>query len=284
MSLKIIAGNEGFLDHKCDNRLRAQLLLWLNGDKGERSVKYTGTSWWVLRNPGKWRLPLEDGGWPGWATCEGDAPSPRQRRPEHPPYLRSIPGPPWALGAQTLGLSGFYDHLPPHSILPYLYLLSIFRITLSRPGNAFNSRLSLTPGCLPTPLRSPWNCRRWEGGQGCQQPLDQYVGVKGALPRVSLCFGAESAKSARGAPGSLQVLQPEGHSAGAQQPSTGRSAPCRRWPRSPGSPGAWSHLRLCCDRLAAAPQHVLSRGAGFLMRVLQPSRLSSELEASSARQ
>lgn len=160
------------------------------------------------------------------------------------------------MGAQTLGLSGFYDQLPPHSILPYLYLLSVFRIPLSRPGNAFNSRLHLTPGCLPTPLRSPGTLEGGREVKGANSPWTSMWVLRRPCPACLFDSGQSQLRAPAELPGSLQVLQPEGHPAGAQQPPTGWSAPWRRL-HSPGSPGAWPHLRLCCDRLAA----VLCRGA-----------------------
>lgn len=76
--------------------------------------------------PAVWRLLLEDGVeglfLPGEELGRGTAPSPSQGHPEHPPYLRSILGGLWGLGAQTLGMSGFSDHLPPNSVLSYFYL------------------------------------------------------------------------------------------------------------------------------------------------------------------
>ena len=67
------------------------------------------------------------GGWgggssPGEELGRGTAPTPSQGHPEHPPYLRSILGGLWGLGAQTLGMSGVSDHLPPNSVLSYFYL------------------------------------------------------------------------------------------------------------------------------------------------------------------
>lgn len=69
------------------------------------------------------------GGWgegagPGEELGRRTAPSPSQGHTEHPPYLRSILRGLWGLGAQTLGMSGFSDHLPPNSVLFYLSLAS----------------------------------------------------------------------------------------------------------------------------------------------------------------
>lgn len=69
------------------------------------------------------------GGWgegagPGEELGRRTAPSPSQGHTEHLPYLRSILRGLWGLGAQTLGMSGFSDHLPPNSVLFYLSLAS----------------------------------------------------------------------------------------------------------------------------------------------------------------
>ncbi|TKC52971.1 hypothetical protein EI555_013607 [Monodon monoceros] len=57
---------------------------------------------------------------------------------------------------------------------PIMELNMKARITLSRPGSAFNSRLHLTPGCLPTPLRSPGTL---EGGREVKGANSPWTGL-----------------------------------------------------------------------------------------------------------
>lgn len=154
------------------------------------------------------------GGWgegagPGEELGRGTAPSPSQGHTEHPPYLRSILGGLWGLGAQTLGMSGFSDHphpTPSSSIF-------IFSITLAQPFIVFNGQLHLMPGCLPTPLRSSRNCRLLEGGgrsRTTTAPGPVSGGLGGPVLCVSLIWGRNQLRVPTKLPGSLQVLQPEG--------------------------------------------------------------------------
>ena len=140
-------------------------------------------------------------------------------------------------------VSGFSDHphpTPSSSIF-------IFSITLAQPFIVFNGQLHLMPGCLPTPLRSSWNCGLLEGGgrsRALTAPGPVSGGLGGPVLCVSLIWGRNQLRVPTKLPRSLQVLQPEGTPFVVMQPPTLQSAPCRWWLQYPRSLGKWLYLHL----------------------------------------